>query len=86
MEVQETAHNQLVLSHQVVEGLAEQSYGLHVAAIAGCPENVLCRAKQLIHSTVEQPTALLDKIRWKCRERNATDPLVVLQEIEKLLM
>ena len=34
---------------KVVEGVSKSSYGLHVAAIAGLPKEVVERAKNLLH-------------------------------------
>lgn len=39
---------QLVFSHRVVQGLAQQSYGINTAALAGCPAPVIARATQLL--------------------------------------
>lgn len=39
---------QLVFSHRVVQGLAQQSYGINTAALAGCPAAVVTRATELL--------------------------------------
>lgn len=39
---------QVVFLHQMKEGAADKSYGIHVAALAGIPKPVLTRAKQLL--------------------------------------
>ncbi|KDO17595.1 hypothetical protein SPRG_16997 [Saprolegnia parasitica CBS 223.65] len=38
----------LIFSHRVVPGVAKESYGVEVAALAGCPANVVERAKALV--------------------------------------
>jgi len=38
----------VVFLHQIKEGFADKSYGIHVAALAGIPKPVLTRAKQLL--------------------------------------
>lgn len=52
MEVLERAASgatkQLVFSHRVVQGLAQQSYGINTAALAGCPAPVVARASALL--------------------------------------
>ncbi|KAF0701389.1 Aste57867_8091 [Aphanomyces stellatus] len=40
--------NGLVFSHRVVPGVASDSYGVEVAALAGCPSHVIERAKALV--------------------------------------
>jgi DNA mismatch repair protein MutS len=42
-------NGQIIFFHEVVEGAANQSYGIHIARIAGMPEALLQRAEQLIH-------------------------------------
>jgi DNA mismatch repair protein MutS len=40
--------NTIVFLHKVVDGGTDRSYGVHVAALAGVPETVVRRAKQLL--------------------------------------
>jgi DNA mismatch repair protein MutS len=40
----------VVFLHQVVPGCADQSYGIHVAALAGLPKPVIHRAQQILES------------------------------------
>jgi DNA mismatch repair protein MutS len=39
---------EVIFLHQIREGFADKSYGIHVAALAGIPKPVLTRAKQLL--------------------------------------
>jgi DNA mismatch repair protein MutS len=39
----------VVFLHEVAEGAADRSYGVHVARLAGLPEVVLARAEQVLH-------------------------------------
>jgi DNA mismatch repair protein MutS len=39
----------VVFLHEVAEGAADRSYGVHVARLAGLPETVLARAEQVLH-------------------------------------
>jgi DNA mismatch repair protein MutS len=39
----------VVFLHEVGEGAADRSYGVHVARLAGLPEAVLARAEQVLH-------------------------------------
>ncbi|KAF1323663.1 DNA mismatch repair protein, partial [Globisporangium splendens] len=43
-----SSSTQLVFSHRVVQGLAQQSYGINTAALAGCPAPVVDRATELL--------------------------------------
>ena len=47
MEVREW-QDDVVFLHQIVEGAADKSYGIHVARLAGVPREVLERAKQIL--------------------------------------
>lgn len=38
----------IVFMHTVIEGAADQSYGIHVAKLAGLPDNVVARAKEIL--------------------------------------
>jgi DNA mismatch repair protein MutS len=40
--------DQVVFLHRIVPGAADRSYGIHVARIAGLPENVVDRARDLL--------------------------------------
>ena len=35
--------------HKVIKGIANRSYGINVAEIAGIPKNVIQRSKQILH-------------------------------------
>jgi DNA mismatch repair protein MutS len=40
--------NKIVFLHKIIEGGADKSYGIHVAELAGLPESVIKRAKDLL--------------------------------------
>ena len=42
--------NKVIFLYNVVEGNANQSYGIHVADLAGIPEKVLIRAKTILQN------------------------------------
>lgn len=52
-------NGQIIFFHEVVEGSADQSYGIHVARLAGMPEALLQRAEHLIQQS--RPLAPLSK-------------------------
>ena len=45
---------EIVFLHEVIEGAADRSYGIHVARLAGIPHDVLSRAEQVLASLVEE--------------------------------
>ncbi|WP_448374840.1 DNA mismatch repair protein MutS [Fervidobacterium sp.] len=53
VDVKETADGVIFL-HKVVEGVADRSYGIEVAAIAGLPQSIVDRAKEILDIIVEK--------------------------------
>lgn len=47
---------EIVFTHKIENGPAEKSYGVHVAALAGMPLDVVNRAKNLVEYKIEQST------------------------------
>ncbi len=41
---------EIIFTHDVKEGTADKSYGIHVAKLAGLPENVIARAQDILGS------------------------------------
>ncbi|MHA1771000.1 MAG: DNA mismatch repair protein MutS [Candidatus Thorarchaeota archaeon] len=46
--------NRIVFLHKVVDGGTDKSYGVHVAALAGVPEPVVQRAKEILQQLEQQ--------------------------------
>ncbi len=42
-------NHQIIFLHKILPGSAEKSYGIQVARLAGLPENVIDRAKEVLH-------------------------------------
>ncbi|MDE2029386.1 MAG: DNA mismatch repair protein MutS [Alphaproteobacteria bacterium] len=42
--------NKIIFMHQVIEGAADRSYGIHVAQMAGLPPAVIARAEQVLQN------------------------------------
>ncbi len=42
-------HAQIVFLHRILPGKTDQSYGLHVARLAGMPAGVVARAREVLH-------------------------------------
>jgi DNA mismatch repair protein MutS len=43
-------NEEVIFLHKVVEGIADKSYGIHVASIAGLPDSLISRAKNILNS------------------------------------
>jgi DNA mismatch repair protein MutS len=56
----EETNGDIVFLHKVVPGPANGSYGVHVAALAGIPKQIIDRANQLLE-TMENPENLMGK-------------------------
>src|SRR5204863_8870834 len=40
----------VIFLHEVIEGCADKSYGIHVAALAGLPATAVARARQVLET------------------------------------
>ena len=47
LKVQEW-EGKVIFYHRIIDGIADKSYGIHVASLAGVPKNVIRRAKDLL--------------------------------------
>lgn len=47
--------DEVIFLHQITEGGADRSYGIHVARLAGVPQNVLRRAQEVLHQLERDP-------------------------------
>jgi len=59
--------NEVVFLHEVIEGVADRSYGIHVAQLAGLPKAVIERASAVL--------ALLEKSETATTRKEFTDDL-----------
>ena len=50
---------EIVFMHEVIEGGADKSYGIHVARLAGVPGSVLSRAEDVLNSLTEENSPLM---------------------------
>lgn len=48
-------NDEIVFLHQIVEGGTDQAYGIYVARLAGLPEVVLARAREILGTLQEDP-------------------------------
>lgn len=52
------AHSELVFLHRILPGKSDQSYGLHVARLAGIPRSVVSRGREVLASLAVQHTGV----------------------------
>ncbi|MEB3701641.1 DNA mismatch repair protein MutS [Candidatus Bealeia paramacronuclearis] len=66
----------VIFMHQVIPGKADQSYGIHVAELAGLPKSVITRATQILER-LEKPKAapVLPLFEFKEAEKPYISPL-----------
>ena len=57
-------HGEVIFLHKLIEGGTDQSYGVHVAKLAGLPYDVLERARE-IQSLLEKDDEMVRKIKAK---------------------
>lgn len=85
-------NNDVIFMHEVVEGSADRSYGIHVAQLAGLPNLTIERAKQVLNfleeskqnkvlSTIEDDLPLFEVLKQKVVE-TPKNPL--LEELKNL--
>ncbi|MEZ4554655.1 MAG: DNA mismatch repair protein MutS [Dehalococcoidia bacterium] len=85
----------VVFLHQIVEGGADRSYGVHVAALAGMPRAVVARARELLRGGAEatappappaQPSLLAAADSMLLADLAALDPdaLTPLEALQRL--
>lgn len=66
-------NNEIVFMHRIIPGVANRSYGIHVAKMAGMPESVVARAETVLAALEEPHTA--DKTE-KPAKKDATPKIV----------
>ncbi len=83
--------DEIVFLHKIAAGSADKSYGIHVARLAGVPDDVLDRAKQVLseleahHHLDAPPTSLLPLQARKREKKPANSPAqpTLFVEIDK---
>src|SRR5213079_554581 len=53
--------DEIIFLHKIAAGSADKSYGIHVARLAGVPEEVLGRAKEVLAELESHPMALRER-------------------------
>lgn len=63
----------VIFLHEIIEGTADKSYGIHVAELAGLPQTVIYRAQEILKESVDNATPqpnLLANINLPSEETN----------------
>lgn len=86
LKVQEW-EGEVIFYHKIINGVADKSYGIHVASIAGVPKKVIQRAKQLLKN-FEDKAATREAKRVNGLERGNENgaPLEKPQNADTLIM
>ena len=77
----------VVFLHQIVPGGGDQSYGIHVAQLAGLPRDVVNRANEILKELeAHAPTTAVTPSRFTSSQQMALFPETspILEELEKL--
>jgi DNA mismatch repair protein MutS len=65
-------NNSIVFKHQVVPGVANHSYGIHVAEIAGFPKTAIARATEILKTIEKQDINLQSLPQFDAIAKNKT--------------
>jgi DNA mismatch repair protein MutS len=71
-------HDQIVFLRKIIPGGTDKSYGLHVARLAGVPQTVLDRAKEILRNLEESELTPEGNVRAAARHRAERDKLLRL--------
>ncbi|WP_125153700.1 DNA mismatch repair protein MutS [Clostridium rectalis] len=80
--------NDIVFLRKIIPGGADQSYGIEVAKLAGLPEEVIIRAKEILYSLEgnENKDTHIEKISEKnCKNKNEISEVAVDKSDNKLV-
>lgn len=74
MAIKET-NGHILFLHKIENGCSEESYGLHVAALAGIPKNVLNRATEILYSFKKENVTKLTSRTEQIQSKQKDDDL-----------
>jgi DNA mismatch repair protein MutS len=66
-------NDQIVFLHKIVEGGTDRSYGIHVARLAGVPQELVDRAKELLGEIEEDAEDLAPKLARASKSRGGAE-------------
>lgn len=83
MSIQEW-NNTIIFKHQVIQGCADRSYGLHVAELAGFPKSALQRAESILGELETEPTVINNDTPQSCFKKKVEVPAPIMTYIHGL--
>ena len=66
-------NDKIIFLRQIVPGTADKSYGIQVARLAGLPDGIIARAKDILHH-LEANAQSPEKRKRKRKARDAENP------------
>ncbi|MBI5346210.1 MAG: DNA mismatch repair protein MutS [Chlamydiae bacterium] len=82
VQVEENNSN-VVFLRKIIKGLADKSYGIHVAKLAGLPEEVIKRAESLLLDLENAPRAK-KSIELPTLPKESSQAKILLEELKKI--
>ncbi|MEO0630485.1 MAG: DNA mismatch repair protein MutS, partial [Planctomycetota bacterium] len=73
--------SEIVFLHRIKPGRSDQSYGVHVARLAGVPDGVTTRAKQVLESLAVQHGPTMESAKANIASRQAAAQLSLFTEM-----
>ena len=71
--------------YKVAPGAAQKSYGLYVAQIAGLPDHVVQRARELVNGWRGEPLAFSQQREFMVAERNGChEPHAIIEKLSRI--
>jgi DNA mismatch repair protein MutS len=80
MEVKEW-NKKIVFLHKIISGVADSSYGIHVAELAGLPKDVISTAKKILYNFEKQDAI---EVRNSYQEDNNVEENEVLTMLKSI--
>ncbi len=74
--------NEIVFLHKILPGAADKSYGIHVAKIAGIPDGIVSRSKQILSELRNQSNNLAK--RELPREQMDFEDFIIFDKLKKM--
>ena len=78
-------NNEIIFMHKIVAGVANRSYGIHVAKMAGMPESVVLRAENVLAGLEEHNATLCQDLPEKPVKKTHAQTKVSQPEAKKQL-
>ena len=75
-------NNEIIFMHKIIPGVANRSYGIHVAQMAGIPKSVVLRAQQVLEHLENKSFEIPDRIEI---EDNTIVETVKPEEISEII-